>query len=70
MAWSMRTNLSPYLRISGEGWSNPASTSSIPQDDPRDEGLGEAARGLTHPGNSEHITNLIIENDARSFARV
>jgi hypothetical protein len=44
MAWNMRTNLSLPLRISGGGWS---SSSSIPQDDPRDEAFGEAARGLT-----------------------
>lgn len=68
MARNMRTNLALPLRISGGGWSNPGSSSSIPQDDPRDERLGEATRGLTHPGNNEHITNLVINYDARSFA--
>jgi hypothetical protein len=61
MTWNIRTNLSLPLRISGDGWSNPGTSSAIPQDDPRDEGLGEAARGLTQ-GNNEHTTNWVIEN--------
>jgi hypothetical protein len=68
-SWNMRTNLSLPLRISGGGWSNHGSSSSIPQDDPRDEGLGEAALGLTHPGNNEHATNWGIENARQGLRR-
>lgn len=47
MAWHMRTNLFLPLSISGGGWPDPRSSSSIPQDDPHEEAFGEAPRGLS-----------------------
>jgi hypothetical protein len=52
MVWNVLTSESLPLRVSGGGWTDkaPGTSSSTPRDDPRDdEGLGEAARGLTHP---------------------
>ena len=51
MAWNTRTNVSFPFRVTGGGLSDkaPGTSSSTPHDDPRDEALGEAARGLTRP---------------------
>ncbi|SRR6266403_3505480 len=50
VACNVRTHVSLPLRGS-VAWFNKASGifSSIPHDDPRDEGLGEADRGLMYP---------------------